>query len=132
MGENFKVIIPEKSRASYDRFHFSPATWVDGVLFCSGIIGTGESGKIPENIEEEFRNAWQSVEKLLLEAGMSLSHIVEYTSYHVGLQNHMREFMLVRDQFLSEPWPAWTAIGITELAIPGAHVEIRVTAVNQS
>ena len=30
--------------------------------------------------------------------------------------------------FLSEPWPAWTAIGITELAVPGAHVEIRVTA----
>ena len=36
--------------------------------------------------------------------------------------------MAVRDEFLSEPWPAWTAIGITELAMPGAHVEIRVTA----
>ena len=40
----------------------------------------------------------------------------------------MGEFMSVRDEFLSEPWPAWTAIGITELAIPGARVEIRVTA----
>ena len=36
--------------------------------------------------------------------------------------------MEIRDQFLSEPWPAWTAIGISELAIPGAHVEIKVTA----
>jgi enamine deaminase RidA (YjgF/YER057c/UK114 family) len=36
--------------------------------------------------------------------------------------------MKVRDEFLKAPWPAWTAIGITELAIPGAHVEIRVLA----
>jgi enamine deaminase RidA (YjgF/YER057c/UK114 family) len=36
--------------------------------------------------------------------------------------------MKVRDEFLSEPWPAWTAIGVSELAVPQAHVEIRVTA----
>jgi enamine deaminase RidA (YjgF/YER057c/UK114 family) len=40
----------------------------------------------------------------------------------------MGDFMSVRDEVLSEPWPAWTAIGISELAIPGARVEIRVTA----
>jgi enamine deaminase RidA (YjgF/YER057c/UK114 family) len=40
----------------------------------------------------------------------------------------MADFMSVRDEFLSSPWPAWTAIGITELALPGAHVEIRVMA----
>ena len=40
----------------------------------------------------------------------------------------MADFMEVRDKYLREPWPAWTAIGITELAVPGAHVEIRVTA----
>ena len=37
-------------------------------------------------------------------------------------------FMKVRDEVISKPWPAWTAIGITELAIPGARVEIRVLA----
>lgn len=53
---------------------------------------------------------------------------MEFTTHHIGLQKHMAEFMSVRDEFLSEPWPAWAAIGITELAIPGAHVEIKVTA----
>jgi enamine deaminase RidA (YjgF/YER057c/UK114 family) len=40
----------------------------------------------------------------------------------------MKAFMKVRDEVLSEPWPAWTAIGISELFIPGARVEIRVIA----
>ena len=53
---------------------------------------------------------------------------MEYTSYHVGLQANIANFMSIRDEFLSAPWPAWTAIGVTELAVPGAHIEIRVTA----
>jgi len=65
---------------------------------------------------------------LLGACGIGFEDIVECTTYHVGLQATMAEFMSVRDEFLCEPWPAWTAIGITELAIPGAHVEIRVTA----
>jgi hypothetical protein len=47
-------------------------------------------------------------------------------TYPVGLQNHMATFMAISDEHLSEPWSAWTAIGITELAISDAHVEIRV------
>jgi enamine deaminase RidA (YjgF/YER057c/UK114 family) len=35
----------------------------------------------------------------------------------------------VRDSCFREPWPAWTAIGVSELAVPGAQVEIRATAV---
>jgi enamine deaminase RidA (YjgF/YER057c/UK114 family) len=85
-------------------------------------------GKLPEDIAEEFRNAWIGIGKLLAESNIGYADIVEYTTYHVGLQANMESFMSVRDEFLSEPWPAWTAIGITELAVLGAHVEIRVTA----
>ena len=122
------TIVTDSGKFSYDRFHFAQATESNGFLFCSGVIGSGEKGKIPEDISIEFRNAWTAIGALLTEAGTDLNSIMEYTSYHVGLQSHMAEFMSVRDEFISEPWPAWTAIGITELAIPGAHVEIRVTA----
>jgi enamine deaminase RidA (YjgF/YER057c/UK114 family) len=50
------------------------------------------------------------------------------TTFHVGLQEHLTTFMAVKDNYLKEPYSAWTAIGITELAFPGALVEIRVTA----
>ena len=123
-----KNIVRDSAKFHYDNFHFSEAVASDGFLLCSGIIRTGPQGKVPKDISEEFDNAWSDVISLLKEAGADASHIVEYTSYHVGLRAHMAEFMAVRDKYLSEPWPAWTAIGITELAVPGAHVEIRVTA----
>ena len=123
-----KTIVRDSAEALYNHFHFSEAVESDGFLFCSGIIGTGEEGKVPNNIREEFDNAWSDVISLLEEAGTDAGNIVEYTSYHVGLQANMADFMNARDKYLAEPWPAWTAIGITELAVPGAHVEIRVTA----
>ena len=93
------------------------------------MVGGGdERGKIPESPEAEFRNAWNAVGAILQEAGLDFSNVFEYTTYHVGLQEHMGAFMKVRDEFISEPWPAWTAIGISELAVPGARVEIRIRA----
>ena len=125
---SFEAVVTQSGKFVYDNFHFSEATKSNGFLFCSGVIGTGEKGKLPEDIKEEFRNAWSGIGKLLAECNLCYDDIVEYTSYHVDLHANMPAFMSVRDEFLSEPWPAWTAIGITDLAIPGAHVEIRVMA----
>jgi len=125
---SIETVVTDSGQFMYDNFHFSEATKSNGFLLCSGVIGTGEHGKVPEDIKEEFRNAWTAVGKLLAECDIGYADILECTTYHVGLQANMGDFMSVRDEFLSEPWPAWTAIGITELAIPGAHVEIRVTA----
>ena len=120
-------VVSEAGKRSYDNFHFAEAVESNGFVFCSGIIGT-DKGKLPDDIRQEFKNAWSGVVAVLKEAGTDVGNIVECTTYHVGLQSHIADFMAVRDEFLSEPWPAWTAIGITELAVPGAHVEIRVTA----
>lgn len=112
----------------YDRFHFSQAVRSGGLLLCSGQIGTDASGQVPGEFAEEARNAWQAVGAVLRSAGLDYPDIVEYTSYHVGLQGTLGEFMTARDAHLNPPWPAWTAIGVSELAAPGARLEIRVTA----
>jgi enamine deaminase RidA (YjgF/YER057c/UK114 family) len=123
------VILPDQSKASYDNFHFAPAVRSSkGLVFCSGQIGVGKDGEIPEAPEEEFRNAWAAVGQVLHKAGLNYDNIIEFTSFHVGLQQHLAEFMKVKDEVITSPWPAWTAIGISELAVPGARVEIRVVA----
>ncbi len=124
----FDVIVPDKDKGLYDNWHFASAVRTGDLVLCSGQIGSNDDGKVPESAEDEFRNAWNSVGRVLQAAELGFEHIIEYTSYHVNLNDHVRTFMKVRDEFLSEPWPAWTAIGITELALPGARVEIRVTA----
>ena len=122
------VVNPKGSEPLRDRFHFSQGAWSGDVLLCAGQIGMGPDGRVPAEAEDEFREAWRRVVAVLEEAGLGVDAVVEYTSYHVGLQEHMATFARVRDEFLDAPWPAWTAIGVTELAVPGARVEIRVTA----
>ncbi len=123
-----ELILPEAMKRTYENFKFAPAQRHGGVVYVSGQIGTGEGGRVPESLEEEFRNAWEGVGAVLKEAGLAYEDIFEFTSYHVGLQEHMGTFMKVKDEFIKEPYPAWTAIGISELAVPGARVEIRVQA----
>ena len=122
------LVLPESMQATYNKYHFAPAQVHDGVLYASGQIGTGADGKVPDSAEEEFRNAWNAIGEILRQAGMDYTNIVEYTSFHVGLQENLGAFMKVRDEFVKEPYPAWTAIGTTELAVPGARVEIKVIA----
>ena len=122
------VILTEADRHTYDNFHFAPAVASGGLLVCSGQIGAGADGKVPEDATEEFRNAWQAIGRVLAAAGLGYEDIVELTSYHVDLPAHMRAFMAVKDEFLAAPWPAWTAIGITSLAVRDARAEIRVIA----
>lgn len=123
-----EIILPDSDRQAYEGFHFAPAVKAGGLIICSGQIGVGPDGAIPESPEDEFRNAWNAVGRILGEASLGYEDIVEFTTFHVGLQAHLPTFMKVKDEFVSEPWPAWTAIGITELAVPGARVEIRVVA----
>jgi enamine deaminase RidA (YjgF/YER057c/UK114 family) len=122
------VINPDSSKRLYENFHFSQAVLSNGLLICSGQLGTAPGGSVPADLAEEFRAAWNAVARVLQAGGARLNDILEYTTFHVGLQQTLPTFMRVRDEFIAPPWPAWTAIGVAELAIVGAHVEIRVIA----
>jgi len=65
----------------------------------------------------------------LAEAGATMADIVDMTSFHTDMPDTLGEFMAARDAAIGDPYPAWTAIGCTALAIPGARVEVKVTAV---
>lgn len=122
------IILPEANRRAYERFHFAPAIRSNGLIICSGVIGSGTSGAVPKDAVEEFENAFRAIGKILDAADATFDNVVDVTSYHVGLQDHLAAFMQVRDEYFSPPWPTWTAIGVSELAVPGARVEIRVVA----
>ena len=122
-------IIPASMQSFYDSFHFAPAV-VDGDhVRCSGVIGINlEDGSVPGDPETQFGVAFENLKEVLEAAGVSLADVIEMTTFHVGLQQHLETFLGVKDRYLNEPYPAWTAIGITELAVAGGLVEIRVTA----
>ncbi len=116
------VIVPEADRKLYESWHFAPAVRHGDLVFCSGVVGRGDTP------EDEFRNAWQSLGAVLAEAGLGYEDIVDSTLYVVDLQKNAATMAKVKDEFIKEPYPASTWIGVTELVIPGARAEIKVTA----
>ena len=88
------------------------------------MIGRGDSAA------EQFADAFVQLAAVLKAAGSSVDDIVDMTSFHTDM-SQLGDFMAAKDAALSEPWPAWTAIGCTELAIPDGLAEIKVTAVDQ-
>ena len=125
---NKEVVIPPGQENYYEQFHFAPAIRDGNRLYCSGVIGVGEDGKPPADPEAQFTCAFEGVKAVLNAAGVGFEQVVEMTTFHVGLQKHLGTFMKVKDRYVAQPYPAWTAIGITELAFPGGLVEIKVIA----
>lgn len=81
---------------------------------------------MPDTFEAEFTQVFDNVGVVLRAAGLDYGDILEMTSYHVDMAVHLDVFRQVKDRYLVEPWPAWSAIGTTELATDGPSVEIRV------
>lgn len=122
------VVVPKGMEMAYDQFHFAPAVKTGRWLRCSGQLGTDEKFVAIAEPEAQFVQAFENVKSVLAAAKLDFSDVVEMTTFHVGLQQHLGTFLAVKDRYLTAPYPAWTAIGIVELAVPGALVEIRVTA----
>src|SRR5262249_60851071 len=112
----------------YEHSRVAPAVKDGDRLFCSGVIGVGADGKTSADPETQFTQAFESLSAVLKAAGSSFADVVEMTTFHVDLRKNLGKFMKVKDKYLREPFPAWTAIGITELAFPGGLAEIKVIA----
>lgn len=123
-----KAIIPPDLQSYYDDWHMSPGLLCDGFVFFTGFTGTRPDGTLSENAETQIRDAFAKVQSVLEAGGMGFEHLVEMTSYHVGLRDHLETFKSVRDSFVVEPYPAWTAIEVAGFVREGAIVEIRVIA----
>lgn len=122
------LVIPAAMRPMYDRFHFAPAVRAGDLLLCSGQIGLGPDGRAIADPAAQFTAAFENVKAVLAEAGLGFADVVELTTYHAGGMQHIAAFTQVKDRYLPAPYPAWTAIGVVELAVPGGLVEIRATA----
>ncbi|MDH6195758.1 enamine deaminase RidA (YjgF/YER057c/UK114 family) [Mycobacterium frederiksbergense] len=128
MSSPKKIVVPEWMRPMYDAHHFAPAVIDGDHLRCSGMMGIRPDMTVPAEPRAQFTLAFENLRGLLAEAGLTFANVTDMTSYHVGLRQHVQMFGEVKDEFVAAPYPAWTAVGVTELAMPGALVEIQIIA----
>ena len=125
MGER---IIPASMMPVYDQWHYAPAVRVDDTLHLAGVIGTEADSSVSDDPERQFNRVFDKMEAVLAEAGCGLDDIVDMTSYHVNLVESFPAFASVKDARMPEPYPAWTAVGVDSLLVPGALVEVKAVA----
>ena len=124
-----QTIVPAPFQGMYDTFRFAPATRVGDTIWLSGQVGIDAQMQPADGITAQARLAFEYVKLILAEAGATLADVVELTTFHTTFQRDLEAFMAVKNEFFPERYPSWTAVGVTELALPGLLVEIRVVAV---
>lgn len=123
-----KLINPPGSEKVYEKLQFSQAVVVGDTVWVSGQVGMDATGLPGDGIEAQARLAFQNLQRVLAAAGSSLEDIVELVSFHTSM-NAIRDFGKVKAEFITQNYPAWTAVGVSALAFPQLLVEIKATAV---
>ncbi|MHA7773169.1 RidA family protein [Roseibium sp. M-1] len=122
------AIVPEELASFYKDWKMSPGLACGDFLFLTGFTGADAAGNLPADPEMQMRNAFRKVGLVLAKAGLDYGALVEMTTYHVGLRDHLELFKKVRADFVEEPYPAWTAVEVAGFVREGAIIEIKAVA----
>jgi 2-iminobutanoate/2-iminopropanoate deaminase len=97
------------------------------VIFCSGQLGIGRDGIVPEGVEAQAHLCFRAIIAILAEAGMTMADLVRINAY-VSSAEYLSGYMKVRDEFVSSPPPASTLMIVQGFARPEFKVEIEAIA----
>ena len=122
------LINPPETEHYYDEWQMSDAVRVGDTIWVSGKVGIDQDGDMCKGVEQQTRWAFQRLQNSLAKAGATLDDIVELVTYHVSMED-LDTFMKVKSEFIHRDFPAWTAVGVTELYARGALIEVKATAV---
>ena len=124
------AIVPALWAPFYAETSIPAAVRVGDTLRLTGHTGEIADGSFPTDAENQIRQVFHNIGLTLAEAGAQWADVVEINSFHVGLANQAEALLRVAAEFLEDPFPAWTAVGVTELIIPEAVVEISCVVVS--
>ncbi|PZO51094.1 MAG: hypothetical protein DCF16_12025 [Alphaproteobacteria bacterium] len=124
-----ETIVPLQWRSTYEEYHFAPAVRAGDYVFLSGVVAAPVGGGTNEEaFEAGYDRAFAVIAAVLAEADAEWSDVVDITTYHTDLPAQFEVFARVKDRYVPEPYPAWTAIDVDRLLLDEGVVEIRVIA----
>ena len=122
-------INPPGTEAMYDAFHFSQATRVGDMIWVSGQVGIDSTMTPGKDMAEQASLAFGNIKAILEAAGATMADVVEIMTFHTDLRGEMDAFAAVKDAFLPDRYPSWSAVGVTQLAMPELKIEVRAVAI---
>ena len=132
------IIQSPGAQRNYDEFKFAPARRAGDFLYISGVIAgpRGSQGRDSAAFTEQTRQAFRILQSILKADGLGFADVVMINTFHVwdgpGFKGTRDEqfaaFAKAKDEFMSAPHPAWTAVGTTGLLADDGVVEIQMIA----
>jgi enamine deaminase RidA (YjgF/YER057c/UK114 family) len=123
-----RFLVPKGTEMMRDQYHFSQGVQVGDTIYVSGQGGWDATFNITPDAGAQARQAFRNMATVLKEAGASLDDVVEVTSYHLDM-DQMGVVVEAMKEAFPHHQPAWTAVGVTRLALPQMLIEIKATAV---
>ena len=112
---------------------FSQGVQVGNTLCMAGQVGTDASGKAPDSLVEQMKNAYQHVESVLKEFDCTMDNVVEETWFVTDMHECMTQ---VQDLFAARqaiygkpPEVAQTLVQVVALVDPSFKIEIKCVAI---
>ena len=112
---------------------FSQGVQVGNTLHMAGQVGTDASGKAPDSLIEQMKNAYQHVESVLKEFDCTMDNVVEETWFVTDMHECMTQ---VQDLFAARqaiygkpPEVAQTLVQVVALVDPSFKIEIKCVAI---
>jgi 2-iminobutanoate/2-iminopropanoate deaminase len=108
--------------------HYCHVVRAGNLIWVSGAIGVAVDGSVPDDVAVQMELALASVDACLTAAGASAINVVKVNVYLTDIHDRAT-VNPARQRYFGDHRPASTLVGVTALVLPGAKVEIEVTAV---
>jgi enamine deaminase RidA (YjgF/YER057c/UK114 family) len=123
------VVVSDWTAEFFEATQVPAAVQHDSTVWVTGQTGTLPDGSLSTTVNGQIRQAFANVGECLMAAGASWADVVEMNTYSIGLRDHGEVMLEIAAEFLDPPFPAWTAVGVTELWEEGAVFELQCVAV---
>jgi enamine deaminase RidA (YjgF/YER057c/UK114 family) len=132
MAANVRFINPTTLAPQSGYSYVVDTTGPGRTVYIAGQLGLDMENKLvgaPGDFRAQCIKAIENLKAALASVDANLSDVVKITNYLTDMSSHIGIYREIRDQFFPMPRPSSTAVGISQLARPGALFEIEAIAV---
>lgn len=123
-----RYIVPQGSQQASDLFGYSQAVRVGPWITVSGQVGyDAAQGDFGKTFDDQVALAFKNLATVLKSAGATMNDVVSITTYQTDM-SHFNDVVYQRGKAFGDHRPAWTALGVTALALPQLQFEVSAVA----
>lgn len=127
-GEPKETLMPEdlEARAFQEAYGFSDAVIHGDTIHLSGVVAGPAPGE--DSLTPGYERAFARLDAIIRRLGATWDDVLVFDTFHKGPVAAQVEALLpVKSRYIKAPFPAWTAVGVSDLYSPGAVTEIKLT-----